>query len=196
MDLNSLSSQTKNSSIISSELIPLNNELLIFDSENNQVAIRITTTDLDPLLPELTNLGFEVLGIVPEFNIVEGFIDINAVSSIEDLAGEELLGVIPIYQPITNPVSNIDLAENHDDLINLNNGNSVFNNTWSLISDFPEHNHFVQDYETEFALEFSNEEITSSSITPVQNIDGTNIFENGISETIVGLDEIVVDNFI
>ena len=196
MDLNSLSSQTKNSSIISSELIPLNNELLIFDSENNQVAIRITTTDLDPLLPELTNLGFEVLGIVPEFNIVEGFIDINAVSSIEDLAGEELLGVIPIYQPITNPVSNIDLAENHDDLINLNNGNSVFNNTWSLISDFPEHNHFVQDYETEFALEFSNEEITSSSITPVQNIDGTNIFENGISETIVGLDEIAVDNFI
>ncbi|MEM9271713.1 MAG: hypothetical protein AAGA80_01945, partial [Cyanobacteria bacterium P01_F01_bin.143] len=155
MDLNSLSSQTKKSSLISSELIPPDNELLIFDSENNQVAVRITSTDLDPLLPELANLGFEVLGIVPEFNIVEGFIDINALSSIEDLAGEELLGIIPIYQPTTDPVSNIDLVENDDNLISVNNKNDIFNNSWSLISDFPENNNVIQDDEAEFDLEFS-----------------------------------------
>ena len=165
MSLNSLTSPTSKSSPISHKLLQLDtdcnlnsnlisigeeetlnpvlvpNDLLIFNEDNSKVAVRITATDLETLLPELTSLGFEVLGIVPKFNIVEGFINPDNISSLENLTEAGLLGVIPIYQPITNTDIEINQADNYDGRLVLDDEND------SLISDTNHDSLDEQNYE-------------------------------------------------
>jgi Ca2+-binding RTX toxin-like protein len=77
-------------------------DLLIIDEEENKVAVKITATDVESLIPFLEELGFEVLGSAPELNFVEGFIPVTSITELESLSTEGLLGVLPVYQPITS----------------------------------------------------------------------------------------------
>ena len=121
MDINTLSLQGNNSSAISdillqlenfntnsnagnfSDFVAVNQDLLIFDEDSERVTVRITAHDIDALTPFLDNLGFEVLGSAPGHHFIEGYIDFDNISHLETLAEEGLiLGVLPVYRPITN----------------------------------------------------------------------------------------------
>lgn len=78
------------------------NDLLIVDWSNNRVAVRVTARDVDALLPALQQLDFQTIASAPEAYLVEGTIPIARLLDLEDLADQGLLGVVPIYQPITD----------------------------------------------------------------------------------------------
>jgi Ca2+-binding RTX toxin-like protein len=80
----------------------VDDQTLILDETGNQVLVRITGTDTDSLLTELEPFGFELTGSEPELHFVEGFVSIPQLEALESLADEGLLGVIPIYEPITS----------------------------------------------------------------------------------------------
>ena len=109
----------KNNSRIDSELLDLYQEFM--DNSNNgigavarnqnsaqtnengtSVIVRITSGNVDGLLPALENLGFEVLGSRPDLNFVEGSIPIAAINQLESLETQGLLGVISIPSPQTD----------------------------------------------------------------------------------------------
>lgn len=66
-----------------------------------RIAVRVTATDVTALLPTLESLGFEPVQALPERHLVEGFLPVSALSSLDGLGGEGLLGVMPIYRPET-----------------------------------------------------------------------------------------------
>ncbi len=74
---------------------------LQFDPSGTRVSVRITTSDAENLLPALKDLGFEVSGSAPELNFVEGFLPITALNAAESLTARGLLGILPLYQPVT-----------------------------------------------------------------------------------------------
>jgi Ca2+-binding RTX toxin-like protein len=80
----------------------VDDQTLILDETGNQVLVRITGTDTDSLLTELEPFGFELTGSEPELHFVEGFVSIPQLEALESLADEGLLGVIPIYEPMTS----------------------------------------------------------------------------------------------
>lgn len=233
MSLNSLTSQTSKSSHISNNLLPLDtdcniksikeqttvntvlvpNDLLIFNSDNNKVAVRIIATDLDNLLPELTNLGFEVLGVAAEYNIIEGFIGYDTLSNLEELTEEGLLGVIPIYQPITNTGGSISQVETYNDheILSSETGNNTLSNgpDIDILVEETENNHLIfelgiteaqnviQDDEVD-VLDLTRG-ITSGGLTMVDNVNDSNILEISTNEmplNLVFADEAVVSDFI
>jgi hypothetical protein len=77
-------------------------DLLVMNEDGSKVAVRITATDLESLTPSLEELNFEVLNSAPDEHFLEGFVPLEAITELESLATEGLLGVLPIYQPITS----------------------------------------------------------------------------------------------
>ncbi|MDJ0756479.1 MAG: choice-of-anchor D domain-containing protein [Ardenticatenaceae bacterium] len=73
--------------------------LMLFDE--NRVAVRITAADVDHLLPILERSGFTLLGSDPDAFLLEGFFPVERLSILETLVPEGLLGVMPVYAPMT-----------------------------------------------------------------------------------------------
>ncbi len=116
----------QNPSRISSELLELfkeftsfsglgafqsSNDLILLSENGTKVAVRITTSDVESLLPSLEDLGFEVLGSRPELNFVEGFIPIISIPQLESLSNKGLLGVMSIPRPFLNSLEYIQANE-------------------------------------------------------------------------------------
>ena len=76
-------------------------DLLIMNEARDRVVVRITATDVEALIPELTKLGFETISSAPELYMIEGYIPLNAIPQLESLDTEGMLGAFPIYQPTT-----------------------------------------------------------------------------------------------
>lgn len=88
---------------------------LLFDE--NRVAVRITATDVDRLLPILERDGFIPLGSDPDAYLLEGFFPIDRLSALEAFVSEGLLGVMPVYAPMTavgSVTSEADLVHETD----------------------------------------------------------------------------------
>ena len=81
-----------------------NNDSLILDESGEKVLVRITSGRVDGLIPGARGLGFDVQGSRSDLNFVEGFIPIKRINnSFNALINNGLLlGVVPVYQPITN----------------------------------------------------------------------------------------------
>jgi hypothetical protein len=77
-------------------------DLLVIDEDERKVAVRITATDVESLTPLLEELNFEVLNSAPDEHFIEGFVPFNSITELDSLAKDGLLGVLPIYQPITS----------------------------------------------------------------------------------------------
>lgn len=231
MNLNSLTSPTDKSSPISNKLLQLDadcklnsdiatigeektlnpvlvpNDLLIFNADNDKVAVRITATDIDSLLPELTNRGFEVLGVAAEFNIIEGYIGLDVLPSLKELTDAGLLGVIPLYQPITNVENAIAQAENHDDQLIIKHENSSLNEHYygeyntNLMPSYDSKNTLNNDLEIETLAEETDNNLLSlgSNFTKnhdiIQNDENEviypNIFETATNEIDLDINNII-----
>ena len=111
----------KNPSRISSDLLELfeeftsfsgpgtfqsSNDLIQLSGNGTKVAVRITTSDAERLLPALEDLGFEVLGSRPELNFLEGLIPITSIPQLESLSAQGLLGVMSIPRPFLKSLVN------------------------------------------------------------------------------------------
>ena len=72
------------------------------NESGTDVIVRITSGNVEGLLPALENLGFQVLGSRPDLNFVEGSIPIAAINQLEPLETQGLLGVISIPSPQTS----------------------------------------------------------------------------------------------
>ncbi len=116
----------KNPSRISSDLLELfeeftsfrgsgtfqsRNDLIQLSENGTKVAVRITTSDAERLLPILEDLGFEVLGSSPELNFVEGFIPITSIPWLESLSAQGLLGVMSVPRPFLKSLVNSQANE-------------------------------------------------------------------------------------
>lgn len=78
-----------------------NSDLLQLDQTATKVIVRITATNVEELLPALNNLGFETIGSVPDLNFVEGWIPIALVTQLEPLESQGMMGVLPVYKPVS-----------------------------------------------------------------------------------------------
>ena len=184
----------KEQEIVNTVLVP--NDLLIFNSDNTKVAVRITATDLENLLPELINLGFEVLGVAAEYNIIEGFIGCDTLSSLEELTEKGLLGVIPIYQPITNTEGRISQVEtyNDDQTVISETGNNIPNDGLDrdISGKNTENNNFILDFsvaedrniiqDDEVCLLDITRGITSAGLTIVDKENDNNLLKTATNE--------------
>jgi len=72
----------------------------IVQVDETRVIVRITSSDVEGLLPDLENLGFEVLGSAPNLNFVEGWMPINSIPQLENLETDKIMGVVPVYAPL------------------------------------------------------------------------------------------------
>jgi hypothetical protein len=78
-----------------------NNDLLQIDNSGTRVAIRITATNIEELLPALNDLNFEVIGSVPDSYFIEGWIPIDQIPQLDSL-NQGMMGVLPVYKPVRN----------------------------------------------------------------------------------------------
>ncbi|MDJ0619487.1 MAG: S8 family serine peptidase, partial [Calothrix sp. MO_192.B10] len=88
---------TNNASIFQS-----NNDSLVFDKTSTNVLVRITATDIESLIPTLESMGFDIKGKATEYHFVEGFMPISAISEMESLTSEGMMGVLPVRTAISN----------------------------------------------------------------------------------------------
>lgn len=91
-------------------------DYFIFDASGD-VGVRITATDVEALLPSLVNIGFVAMHALPETHLVEGFLPLAAFTQVETLVADGLLGVLPIYRPLTSvgaATSQADLVQEAD----------------------------------------------------------------------------------
>jgi hypothetical protein len=82
--------------------LPVKNPILNMDESGTKVIVKITTTDIKTLLPELEKLGFEMLGSAPELYFVEGYIPVDNIPKLQPLESQGLMGAMPVYTPINN----------------------------------------------------------------------------------------------
>lgn len=90
-------------------LVDLANSMVARDS-SGRVGIRITTSNATGLQPSLLALGFITTGSRPDLNFIEGFIPQSSIPQLGGLSGLGLLGVVPMYAPITHAGPTIDQA--------------------------------------------------------------------------------------
>lgn len=102
-------SNKKRFSIVPEELMELAkgdesglNNFIAQDDNEQKIVIRITAKDITKLLPHLETFNFEVVASSPENNFVEGAIPARRIPGLRTLKSEGILGVIPVYKPITN----------------------------------------------------------------------------------------------
>jgi hypothetical protein len=112
-DQSNLSRSFRKSSRISGDLWDLVNQsvtngaiasssILTLDKTQTNTLVRITTGNVDTLLPALKNLGFKLTAAVANLNFIEGYIPISVIPQLEALAPQGLLGVLSVYAPITS----------------------------------------------------------------------------------------------
>ena len=77
------------------------------DESSKNVAVRITASDVEALLPSLEEMGFEVIGSKPESYFVEGWMSIEDLPQLDSLDSLGLMGVLPVYAPITNATGSV-----------------------------------------------------------------------------------------
>lgn len=80
------------------------NDSIILDESGEKVLVKITSGRVDGLIPGARGLGFDVQGSRSDLNFVEGFIPITRLNNSLNALIENglLLGVVPVYKPITN----------------------------------------------------------------------------------------------
>ncbi|MGD1921743.1 MAG: peptidase S8, partial [Pleurocapsa sp.] len=78
------------------------NNFIAKDNNDNKIVVRITAEDVVGLLPHLETFNFEVIASSPENNFVEGAIPARRIPGLRTLENEGILGVLPVYKPITN----------------------------------------------------------------------------------------------
>jgi len=78
-----------------------------------RIAVHVTATDVPALLPHLESLGFQTVSSLPDRHLVEGFLPISALADVESLGSAGLLGVTPVYKPVTSAGS----VENQADVV-------------------------------------------------------------------------------
>ena len=90
-----------------------NNDSLILDESGEKVLVKITSGRVDGLIPRAKGLGFDVQDSRSDLNFVEGFISIKRLNnSLNALINNGLLlGVVPVYKPITNAGSATSQAD-------------------------------------------------------------------------------------
>ena len=102
-----------NSSHIANDLLALisdsdqregysSSDLLTISDDGKMVAIRVTVHDIEQATPALEELGFEVLGSAPERHLLEGWMPIDSLRTMESLSIPGMLGATAIYKPVTN----------------------------------------------------------------------------------------------
>ena len=96
-----LTSLPETRSIESPEVSSSSNDILQLNASRTEVIVRITSGDVEGLSPALEALGFKVIGSAPDFNFIEGWIPINSIPELEALDSQGLMGVLPVYAPIT-----------------------------------------------------------------------------------------------
>ena len=87
--------------------------------QGTTVGIKVVSENIAELLPQLEELGFEMVGEAFEFNFVEGYIPIDAISSLESMNANDTVGISPLYQTITyagSVTSQADSGLNADDV--------------------------------------------------------------------------------
>ena len=89
------------------------NDSLILDESGEKVLVKITSGRVDGLISGAKGLGFDVQGSRSDLNFVEGFIPIKRLNnSLNALINNGLLlGVVPVYKPITNAGSATSQAD-------------------------------------------------------------------------------------
>ena len=78
-------------------------DMMEFDGAG-RVGVRITAQDVDQILAPLQSLGLQVIGSEPDLHFVEGFLPTSSIIAATGLSSEGLMGILPIYQPITSGV--------------------------------------------------------------------------------------------
>ncbi|MEO0842523.1 MAG: subtilase, partial [Cyanobacteria bacterium J06643_5] len=96
-----LNSKTISRNASSSQAFFSSNDILQLNESGTEVVVRITSGDVEGLLLALEGLGFEVIGSVPNLNFVEGWIPVSSIPDLEKLGNQGLLGVLPVFAPIT-----------------------------------------------------------------------------------------------
>jgi len=89
-------------SINSSAVSQTNSDILQLNTTRTEVIVRITSSDVEGLSSTLENLGFKAIGSAPDLNFIEGWMPINSIPELENLGSQGLMGVLPVYTPITN----------------------------------------------------------------------------------------------
>ncbi|HHP7229651.1 MAG TPA: hypothetical protein ACFCUY_02180, partial [Xenococcaceae cyanobacterium] len=79
-----------------------NHDFMLLNDSGTKVTVRVTTVDVEQILPSLEKLGFEVIGKAPELHFLEGTIPIDSLEELASLTSAGLMGVMPIYAPQTN----------------------------------------------------------------------------------------------
>src|SRR5262245_35465915 len=74
---------------------------ILFDRQN-RVGLNITTSNAALLTPELLKLNFQITASLPERHLIEGYLPVNSLSAAAGLGGKGLLGIMPIYKPMTS----------------------------------------------------------------------------------------------
>ena len=92
----------KNSSGRPENLFSSGSDIMQVDESSKNVAVRITAHNVEGLLPSLQEMGFEVIGSEPDLHFLEGWMPIEDIPQLESLDSEGLMGVLPVYTPISN----------------------------------------------------------------------------------------------
>ena len=101
-DLLDMYKEYKNFSKRSKNIPSASSDIMQVDPSGKNVAVRITAHDVKNLIPSLEEMGFEVIGSEPDLHFLEGWMPIKDMPQLESLDNEGLMGVLPVYTPITN----------------------------------------------------------------------------------------------
>ena len=92
--------------------IGVSQHTMMFDSAG-RVGVHVTATDVAQLLPSLEALGLQNVTTAPAQHFLEGYLPTSSLLAAENLSSAGLLGVLPMYRPMTASVGSFtDEADN------------------------------------------------------------------------------------
>ena len=74
---------------------------MMFDS-SGRVGVQITAKDVSALGTPLSALGFVPSGSAPADHLIDGYLPISSINTIDSLTADGLMGVMPMYKPMTS----------------------------------------------------------------------------------------------
>lgn len=112
-EFNSITELGANSSRIANDLMALipdsdqrevhsSSDLMTLSDDGTMVAIQVTVHDIEQATLVLKELGFEVLGSAPEHYLLEGWMPIDSLRTMESSSIPGMLGATAIYEPVIN----------------------------------------------------------------------------------------------
>lgn len=78
------------------------NDYMQFGEDNSSVLVKITSGNVEGLMPSLENMGFKTVGKAQEYNFVEGFVQIASIPYMESLKSVGMMGVMSAPKPYRN----------------------------------------------------------------------------------------------